>query len=148
MKTNKEIVEATNKESGSSLAQQSKQLSNRNGAAKTARNIYLFSQDQLAYSFHNLFNLNELFCNVYLVCQLTKDQDSMLAKYNNIWAIDVFKSCPMMLKNINYEKCLLDERIGSCGKNHVIVENFFADNELFNSFFIFSFIISKTLKGI
>lgn len=115
MKTNKEIVEATNKESGS-LAQQSKQLSNRNGAAKTARNIYLFSQDQLAYSFHNLFNLNELFCNVYLVCQLTKDQDSMLAKYNNIWAIDVFKSCPMMLKNINYEKCLLDERIGSCGK--------------------------------
>lgn len=44
----------------------------------------------------------------------------MLAKYNNIlWAIDVFKSCPMMLKNKNYEKCLLDERIGSCGKKKI-----------------------------
>lgn len=61
----------------------------------------------------------------------------MLAKYNNIWAIDVFKSCPMMLKNKNYEKCLLDERIGSCGKKHIIVEkNFFL---IMNHFILFPY---------
>lgn len=78
------------------------------------RTIKIFTPDQIAYPFHNILNMNEIYCNAYLVCKLTSNQ-STIGEHFSTWQVEVFKSCPLVVNDLAYAKCFIEKRISDCG---------------------------------
>jgi hypothetical protein len=79
------------------------------------RAIKLFTQEQIDYAFHSLHYLNEVYCNVYMACKITKNFSHI--SHLNVWQIELFKSCPLIISDSIYDRCLIDRRVKDCQKN-------------------------------